>query len=482
MPTKYDGSPDSRAYHRFLTEGAAYMKSGQVKSHKQVFVLSHYLMGKAHEFYIREVAGDPEKWGIHNFFLKLFNNCFPVDFQTKRHHKLVDCLQRGRTVREYMAELHKLWNLISNLSEHKQVTKLWSGFQHSIQSELWKDKLNPEKSSLTKVIAAAEVIEIAHSVGGWLDQKHWLPSSGYKGTRHNQGGKTLGGPSSSEHPKENPDIQRDTSPLNPRRNRFLHQKQGAPGYEKPARAGKWLTRRLKLSKEDHDHTVEHKLCFICKKSDHFANQCPEASTIAGGSKGKPPGAVASYSVHVAHESERLRDLADSTERINCLQLGTCHLMTESFISSHRNPTPERMGDPLAMCAKHVLAMCSPYPRDDISTGEVYHQDRFTVYRVSETEHVISDNTRGMNLDWYTPISSHLLKDWNFWVGEWLANQWIAAGHEKTKAISREQTMMMSKAIAQQVEKILSSYQDPFWCGSGRLHHFNCVMLDGECPI
>ena len=166
-------------------------------------------------------------------------------------------------------------------------------------------------------------------------------------------------------------------------------------------------------KEDHDHTVEHKLCFICKKSGHFTNQCPEASTVAGGSEGKPPGAVASYSVHVAHESERLRDLTDSTEHINCLQLGTCHLMTESFISSHRNPTPERMGDLLAMHAKHVLAMCSPYSRDDVSTGEVYNWDRFTVYRVSETGHVISDNTQGTNFDWYTPIPSHLLKDRNF---------------------------------------------------------------------
>ena len=137
-----------------------------------------------------------------------------------------------------MAELHELWNLISDLSECEQVTKLWSGFQHSIQSELWKDKLNLVKSSLTEIIAAAEVIEIAHSVGGWSDWKHQPLSSGYKGTWHNQGGKTLGGLSLSEHPKENPDTQRDTPPSNPRRNRFLHQKQGVPQYEKPAQAGK----------------------------------------------------------------------------------------------------------------------------------------------------------------------------------------------------------------------------------------------------
>ena len=42
-------------------EGAAYVELDQVDPHKQVFVLSHYLTGKAHQFYIREVAGDPEK-------------------------------------------------------------------------------------------------------------------------------------------------------------------------------------------------------------------------------------------------------------------------------------------------------------------------------------------------------------------------------------------------------------------------------------
>ena len=42
--------------------------------------------------------------------------------------------------------------------------KLWFGFQPYIQSDLWKDKLNLEKLPLKAVIAAAEVIEIAHSV------------------------------------------------------------------------------------------------------------------------------------------------------------------------------------------------------------------------------------------------------------------------------------------------------------------------------
>jgi hypothetical protein len=61
-PATYDGAVDSRAFHRFITEGTAYVEDGRVSSRKKVFILSHFLKGKAHEFYIREVSGDPYRW------------------------------------------------------------------------------------------------------------------------------------------------------------------------------------------------------------------------------------------------------------------------------------------------------------------------------------------------------------------------------------------------------------------------------------
>ena len=77
--------------------------------------------------------------------------------------------------------------MIGNVGEREKVTKLWNGFQYWIQSELWKDKLNPEKSSLREVIAAAEVIEIAHSVGGNSNKR-----TGEKGRQSGSGGATAG--------------------------------------------------------------------------------------------------------------------------------------------------------------------------------------------------------------------------------------------------------------------------------------------------
>lgn len=97
-----------------------YVEAGRVEAEKQVFMLSHYLMGKVHKFYIREVAGDPYSWGLQEFFLELFNSCCSVDFCTKQCHKLGECLQWGGTIREYIFKIYKLWNLIGDVSECKK--------------------------------------------------------------------------------------------------------------------------------------------------------------------------------------------------------------------------------------------------------------------------------------------------------------------------------------------------------------------------
>ncbi|KIJ10527.1 hypothetical protein PAXINDRAFT_157582 [Paxillus involutus ATCC 200175] len=116
-PNTYDGSADSRAFHCFVTEGTAYVEAGQVKDWEQVFILSHYLKGRAHEFYVREVSADPYRWRLHEFFLEMFNACFPINYRTKQREKLKKSFQNERTVRDYVSELTELWNLIGDISD-----------------------------------------------------------------------------------------------------------------------------------------------------------------------------------------------------------------------------------------------------------------------------------------------------------------------------------------------------------------------------
>ncbi|KAJ8586904.1 hypothetical protein M405DRAFT_864199 [Rhizopogon salebrosus TDB-379] len=107
-PATYDGAVNSRAFHRFITEGTAYVEDGRVSLRKKVFILSHFLKGKAHEFYIREVLGNPYRWRLHDFFTELFNYCFPINFRTKQCEKLKHCFQNEKSVRDYVYELKEL--------------------------------------------------------------------------------------------------------------------------------------------------------------------------------------------------------------------------------------------------------------------------------------------------------------------------------------------------------------------------------------
>lgn len=90
-PVEYDGSVDSKAFHRFITEGTAYVKDGEVPSKKQAFILSHY------------------RWRLSTFFRELFNYCFPVDFRIKLRKKLHTCYQGNRTVRDYEGSQTLVW-------------------------------------------------------------------------------------------------------------------------------------------------------------------------------------------------------------------------------------------------------------------------------------------------------------------------------------------------------------------------------------
>ncbi|KIM50769.1 hypothetical protein SCLCIDRAFT_34004 [Scleroderma citrinum Foug A] len=163
-PTKYEGSMDSKAFHQFITAGTAYVKDGQVPHKKWPFILSHYLTGKMHEFYVRKVSRDPYCWCLPEFFRELFNYCFPVDFRIKQRQKLQCCYQNDQKVKDYVYELDELWTMIGEMDERTQVHKLWFGLRKEIQHDLWREKLNPEISTLEDMIAAAEIIEIAQSV------------------------------------------------------------------------------------------------------------------------------------------------------------------------------------------------------------------------------------------------------------------------------------------------------------------------------
>lgn len=84
-PTEYyDETISPHMFHMSITEGTEYVRDSKGHAKKYVFILLHYLTGRAHEFYLREVAGNPYRWGLPKFFGTLFDYCFAVAFCAKQ--------------------------------------------------------------------------------------------------------------------------------------------------------------------------------------------------------------------------------------------------------------------------------------------------------------------------------------------------------------------------------------------------------------
>jgi Retrotransposon gag protein len=170
-PKAYDGSADSRAYHRFVRESEAYLRDGKVRGPRQISLLSHYLTNKAYDFYMQKVANDEENWALSQFYDELFNYCFPVDYRMQLRKALHRCHQNEKSVSEYTNELNELFNMIGDIPERDQVLKFWDGARPIIQKGLWRDNLNLETSSWARVVAQAEVIEISENVAERRDRR-----------------------------------------------------------------------------------------------------------------------------------------------------------------------------------------------------------------------------------------------------------------------------------------------------------------------
>ena len=153
-----------------MRESDAYLRDGKVRGRRKVFLLSYYLTGKAYDFYTQKVAMDEERWTVPQFYTELFNYCFPVDYRMQLRKTLARCHQNDKSIAEYTHELQDLFNMIGDIPEQDRVLKFWNSARPSIQKELWKNKLNPELSSWRKVVAQAEIIEIAENVAERRDR------------------------------------------------------------------------------------------------------------------------------------------------------------------------------------------------------------------------------------------------------------------------------------------------------------------------
>ncbi|RDB15757.1 hypothetical protein Hypma_003696 [Hypsizygus marmoreus] len=360
-PKEYDGSADSRLYHRFVTEGTAYVKDGKVKSNRQVFILSYYLKGKAYDFYTRKVSASVSQWSLREFFGEMFNYCFPIDYRIKQREKLRRCFQNDKSVSEYVDELEELYTMIGVSNEREKVVKLWNGLRTEIQKALWRERLNPELSTWEQVSDTAQIIEISEKVSSGRDNR--------PDRNRNQGGSGDNRSQGSRDPRRNHRPRDNRPPSNKPENGEHRNNYRGTGPSQPrhdaTREQRDQRGRSQLTEKERNELLTVGKCFKCKEAGHMARQCPKGNFVKSDRSGRAPG-MTNFSIGIdAANSEYLQELSETTEMLHDIPVGVISFDLDEHPELRCMTFARRdLGDLAADVAARQLQAAQPYPGDD----------------------------------------------------------------------------------------------------------------------
>ncbi|KAI9068657.1 hypothetical protein FKP32DRAFT_1561275, partial [Trametes sanguinea] len=326
-PTSYSGTASVQVFQKFALEAQTFLKGYNVPAQEHALTLSYYLSGKAWNFYVNAVMDRHEEWDVHRLLEGLFNHCFPMNHRQREREKLEAARQGNRTVKEFVHELTGYYSSMGYVPENLKVLKLWYGLDPRIQEKLWWAALTPETASWEDVRQAAELAEIARAASETVTSRSQSSTRNASSSAHGTG--TRDGQTRS--PDTRSRFNRKGGSAGPSRQNDRTQRTSEKGARAPPHSGPTSTPRpaprtqasqprAPLSEKERAELLAAGKCFVCKETGHLSRNCPTASRVSGNRKGGAPG-LTSFNVELdLSEAERLRDLADSTARMDEIHL------------------------------------------------------------------------------------------------------------------------------------------------------------------
>ena len=148
-----------------------YLERYRVQSRDHPSVVTRFLRGRAHEFYVNTISRNPRAYRFKDILVGLFNYCFPMNFCQKMREKLRNTRQHGRSIQSYSYEMENLFLILGMDRNEERVDAFWFGLDKYIQSELWKQMMTL-KSPYEDIKAKAQVIELVCEVAGGVRTEH----------------------------------------------------------------------------------------------------------------------------------------------------------------------------------------------------------------------------------------------------------------------------------------------------------------------
>jgi hypothetical protein len=108
------------------------------------------------DFYEQVVIWKPVTYTLEDFFLDLFDFCFPANFRNKMRDQLNCCYQNAKPILEHITACEQLWRIVGLPNDQEKVVRFWRSLRVDIQQELYRKDLDAEVSQWDEVVLAAE--------------------------------------------------------------------------------------------------------------------------------------------------------------------------------------------------------------------------------------------------------------------------------------------------------------------------------------
>ncbi|KAJ3851616.1 hypothetical protein EV368DRAFT_65609 [Lentinula lateritia] len=385
LPNEYDGSANAEKYHCFVLEGLQYCKEGHVPEDERVFLLSHYLTGKAHSFFTQKVSKNHEQWKLKDFFEELFNFCFPMNYCSLQRKKKLSVVTR------------------MIVCKHKHVIKLWDGFNPKMRYELHRTRLNKEVHTWEKIVHKAELIEMADlenelgKPGGHKDFAPKVQLSDEKKAQYDAQ-ELYYGCGEKGHSSRNC----------PQKNTVQSNKKGPPGLQ--AHAMSYLTRDNECDSDNEDSELGP------ESDPEGEDQVPKSESESNQASGSDDAGIPMFTIN--EDGEPICTFAIIAKQV----FGYPDTpWSDFFLHKMLEPGgwwPRSIDDWISIAARFVLNHDGPCPGDETWWGAETSY-RFHVYRLDENTYAISDLESAYG---ELTIATEKLLDPTFKLSAWYAEQ------------------------------------------------------------
>ena len=95
-------------------------------------MLNKYVTDKAGVFYMKYVAGKAKRWTLTDLFEGLFDYCFPKDFKSNLHRRLMTASQGKARITEFIRDIELMAGRFSDVNRRGIIDIFWWGIHQSI--------------------------------------------------------------------------------------------------------------------------------------------------------------------------------------------------------------------------------------------------------------------------------------------------------------------------------------------------------------